>query len=152
VDKKVNQGAIGRRRADYGIDAPGIVRNFALSGVAAMVAGGVLDRLLARSHPTASRILRTLCVGSGLSLAGMAGFMIWGSKIGKVRGRHRLLALIPWRGNELVLDVGCGHGLLLIGAAQRLTTGKAIGIDLWRPEDQLGNTLWVVLGGAYDAR
>jgi ubiquinone/menaquinone biosynthesis C-methylase UbiE len=46
--------------------------------------------------------------------------------------RDRLLATIPWRGDERVLDIGCGRGLWLIGAAQRLTTGHAIGVDMWR--------------------
>src|SRR5262245_60299169 len=41
--------------------------------------------------------------------------------------------------DEQVLDVGCGHGLMLIGAAKRLTTGKAVGVDLWQKEDQAGN-------------
>ena len=37
------------------------------------------------------------------------------------------------------MDVGCGRGLLLIGAAKRLTTGRAIGLDVWRRQDQAGN-------------
>ena len=40
----------------------------------------------------------------------------------------------------MVLDVGCGHGLLLIAAAKQLRSGKAIGIDLWQREDQAGNS------------
>lgn len=32
----------------------------------------------------------------------------------------------------MVLDVGCGTGMLLNGCARKLTTGKAIGIDLWQ--------------------
>ncbi len=28
---------------------------------------------------------------------------------------------------------------MLVGAARRLTTGKAVGVDLWRPEDQADN-------------
>jgi arsenite methyltransferase len=42
-------------------------------------------------------------------------------------------------GNEKVLDLGCGRGLLLIGAAKRLTTGKATGIDIWQSEDLSDN-------------
>ena len=42
-------------------------------------------------------------------------------------------------GDERVLDVGCGRGLMLIGAAKRLTTGRATGIDIWQAEDLSGN-------------
>jgi len=35
--------------------------------------------------------------------------------------------------------VGTGRGLLLIGAAKRLTTGHATGIDIWNAEDLSGN-------------
>jgi ubiquinone/menaquinone biosynthesis C-methylase UbiE len=49
------------------------------------------------------------------------------------------LGLATWRGDEMVLDVGCGRGLLLVGAAQRLTTGKAIGVDVWVPGAVTGN-------------
>jgi ubiquinone/menaquinone biosynthesis C-methylase UbiE len=66
--------------------------------------------------------------------------MIWGSKIGKLRLRDRVLDALPWRGDELVLDVGCGHGLMLIGVAKRLRDGRAIGLDLWQKADQAGNS------------
>ena len=65
--------------------------------------------------------------------------MVWGSKVGKVRGRDRLLDSLPWRGDEAVLDVGCGRGLLLIGTARRLTTGKAVGVDIWQAADLSSN-------------
>src|SRR5262249_52281281 len=66
-------------------------------------------------------------------------WMIYDSKIGKLRERERLLDLIPWTGTEAVLDVGCGRGLMLIGAARRLTSGRATGLDLWQSEDLTGN-------------
>lgn len=46
--------------------------------------------------------------------------------------RRMVIDSIPWQGTESVLDVGCGTGMLLNGCAQRLTTGKAIGVDLWQ--------------------
>src|SRR5262249_8760716 len=69
----------------------------------------------------------------------MAAVMIYYSKVAKVRTREGFLDLVPWRGDETVLDVGCGRGLLLIGAARRLTTGKAVGVDLWQNVDLSGN-------------
>ena len=62
------------------------------------------------------------------------------SKAGKFRHRDRILAKVSWKGNESVLDVGAGRGLLLIGAAKRLTTGEATGIDIWNSEDLSGNS------------
>jgi len=66
---------------------------------------------------------QSLFAALGLSLisveicCGIMGFwMLYDSKIGKIREREVYLDKIPWRGDERVLDVGCGLGLFLIGA------------------------------------
>src|ERR1051326_8497422 len=51
-----------------------------------------------------------------------------------------MLNSLNWRGDERVLDVGTGRGLLLVGAARRLTTGTATGIDIWSTKDLSGNS------------
>ena len=58
--------------------------------------------------------------------------------------RKRIFDSIALRGDEKVLDVGCGGGLLLNGAAMQLTSGKATGIDIWAPHSGGGNLelLW----------
>jgi ubiquinone/menaquinone biosynthesis C-methylase UbiE len=56
-----------------------------------------------------------------------------------LRARDALIDAIPWRGDEQVLDVGCGRGLLLIAAAKHLTLGRAIGIDVWHSRGEAGN-------------
>ena len=58
----------------------------------------------------------------------------------QLKVRDRILDSLPWRGDEQVLDVGCGRGLLLIGAAKRLKTGKATGVDIWQSQDLSGNS------------
>ena len=65
--------------------------------------------------------------------------MVWSSKVGKLRQRDRLIQSLGLKGDETLLDVGCGRGLLLIGAAKHLPNGKAIGVDLWQSMDQSGN-------------
>ena len=65
--------------------------------------------------------------------------MVWSSKVGKLSARDRLIEALSLRGDESVLDVGCGRGLLLIAAAKLLTTGKAVGVDLWSAKDQSDN-------------
>jgi SAM-dependent methyltransferase len=125
------------QRPDYGIDAPPVILTLLLvSGAALLVA--VVVHFLEVPHPVGIPV-REIGLVIGLACAINAGGMVWYSKVGKLRGRERLLDLIPWRGDETVLDVGCGRGLLLIGAARRLTTGKAVGVDLWQKEDLSGN-------------
>ena len=66
--------------------------------------------------------------------------MVWSSRVAKLRLRDQLLDSLALRGDERVLDVGCGRGLLAIGAAKRLKNGKVVGIDVWSPIDLSGNT------------
>lgn len=120
------------KRPDYGIDAPVAVRNLALGGAAALGLA-VVAHALHWAH--VARMAAPVAIGWLF----FAGWFVWDGKVGKVWARERLLDLLPWRGDEAVLDVGCGRGLLLIGAAKRLTTGKAIGVDIWRSEDLSGN-------------
>ncbi len=125
-------------RADYGVDAPTAVRNLLIVcalGIISLItrAAGVWDR----ESPFA--LLGLPLISAGLSCGAMAIWMICSSKYGKVREREALLDLLEWRGDERVLDVGCGRGLFLVGAAKRLTTGRAVGIDIWQAEDLSGN-------------
>src|SRR5512143_2032961 len=132
---------------DYGIDAPNVIRNLVIAGalasaVAAGAAAGAFPRVLVL-RPSARLALEFPLIASMLpAAAGLLGTACWmylGSRFGKLRERERLLAFIPWRGDERVLDVGCGRGLVLVGAARRLTTGAAVGIDIWQAEDLSGN-------------
>jgi ubiquinone/menaquinone biosynthesis C-methylase UbiE len=126
------------KKPDYGLDAPGVVRNLALIALA-----GLLLFLSAVAGLWAGVVFGVPVAGIGLGFfvtcGTTAALMVYTSRVGKARSRERLLDLLPWRGDEQVLDVGCGRGLFLIGAAKRLTTGKAVGVDIWQTEDLSGN-------------
>jgi arsenite methyltransferase len=126
-------------KADYGLDAPGVVVGSAVGGAAALASAGVGWAVLRRRHRVPAAVLGGWLAGWGLVALAQAGLMVRSSRAGKLKQRDRLLDELPWRGDERVLDVGCGRGLLLIGAAKRLTTGRAVGLDLWRTQDQAGN-------------
>jgi ubiquinone/menaquinone biosynthesis C-methylase UbiE len=59
--------------------------------------------------------------------------------VGKLRLRDWMLAFRPWRGDEVVVDIGAGRGLMSIGAAKMVPKGKVIAVDVWRQEDLTGN-------------
>jgi arsenite methyltransferase len=123
-------------KVDYGIDAPTVVRNLAIGGLASLLLA--VFRIDIRLGPVI--ILHT---GWYFAAAGMlvaSASMFYYSKVGKYGHRDRMLAKISWRGDEQVLDVGTGRGLLLIGAAKHLTTGRAVGIDIWQSKDLSSNT------------
>jgi SAM-dependent methyltransferase len=125
-------------RADYGIDAPPVVRNLALGGSAIILVG--IAAFVFISEPRWLRyVLGYWGVFAGGSMVLTSLLMIWSSKVGKLRQRDVLIQQLGLKGNETVLDVGCGRGLLLIEAAKHLPDGKAIGVDLWQSVDQSGN-------------
>ncbi|HEY1250105.1 MAG TPA: class I SAM-dependent methyltransferase [Thermoanaerobaculia bacterium] len=132
-------------RADYGLDAPHVVRNLLLAGALGLVIWGTAyfglwsGVLSARIGGVELRFPAAGALWPGAGCTAMALWMLWSSKVGKVRDREKLLDRIPWTGEERVLDVGCGRGLMLVGAARRLTTGRATGIDIWQAEDLSGN-------------
>jgi SAM-dependent methyltransferase len=127
--------------ADYGLDAPGLVRSFAQMGGAA-AAAAVLFAFLGS---IAAVVLAALVA---IPFVATAAAMVHSSRRGKLTERDRLLDGLALRGDEAVLDVGCGRGLLLIGAARRLEGGRAVGIDIWSSRDQSGNSREATLHNA----
>src|SRR5262245_9978432 len=103
-------------RPDYGVDAPGVVKGFMLFGALAMVVAEVLSWNAFLPGWAISVLNMLFWPGLSFLLTGLV--MYWGSKVGKVRFRNRLIQQLNLQGNERVLDVGCGRGLMLIGAAE----------------------------------
>jgi SAM-dependent methyltransferase len=125
---------------DYGIDAPLIARGW-FGRAAWSLGGGLLFWFMNRQEypgPSA-RVLGALALVA-VVCAGIAWLKIHSSREGKLALREQLLDQLALKGDEKVLDVGCGRGLLAIGAAKRLKTGKVTGIDVWNPLELSGNS------------
>lgn len=130
----------------YGIDAPGVVR-------AHIVIGGILAVVAAVGFavPRPNPIPASLIIGAAAAAAVLLFYgavMLWSSLVGKKRVRDRLVTALALSGHEQVLDAGCGRGLALIACAKKLTTGKAVGIDLWAAKDQSNNNPQATLANA----
>ena len=139
---------MGQTYANYGIDAPDVVKRLVILGLIGMLFGMTLI-FASNSMPRLLKILTGPALSIGFTFLLAALLMIWGSKFWKLRLRDKMINELTLRGDEVVLDVGCGHGLLLIGAAKRLTKGKAVGIDLWQQKDQAGNSAEATMANAH---
>jgi SAM-dependent methyltransferase len=141
--------------ADYGIDAPNVIRNLAIGGGIALLLGiaalvGWLPPVLVARVGSIDLRFPILGPGFGVGIGLLTGaaWMYFGARYGKISSREKLLDRISWRGDERVLDIGCGRGLLLVGAAKRVPRGSAVGIDIWQAEDLSGNRSDVPLENA----
>jgi arsenite methyltransferase len=119
--------------ARFGIDAPYIlgtglaVTIACAAGAAAVFANGHALAGVALSVVVAALLV---CVAFHLHTTLRGKFVIWDG----------VLDELDLSGDERVLDIGCGRGAVLVQVAKRLTTGRAVGIDLWRVADQSGNS------------
>ncbi len=129
-------------REDYGIDAPTVVRNLGLGspGLIGISVGMRAFHILPALAPTA--------LGTGIGMSIGACWMLVSSLWLKQRVRDGLLNMRRWRGDEAVLDVGCGRGLVAMAAARRVPKGSVKGIDLWQEVDLSNNSAAAFLANA----
>jgi SAM-dependent methyltransferase len=127
-------------KVDYGIDAPLIARGW-FGRAAWSFGGGLLFWFMNRQeYPGPSAQVFGALVLVAAVCAAIGWLKIHSSREGKLALREQLLDQLELKGDEKVLDVGCGRGLLAIGAAKRLKTGKVTGIDVWNAQDLSDNS------------
>jgi arsenite methyltransferase len=126
-------------KPDYGIDAPKVMRNLFAIGVLLLAACLMIPQTI---HAGSANLQLRYMFGWTGGFCVVEGFLfLLYVKVGKFRHRDFMLGMYDWRGSEQMLDVGCGRGLLLVGAAKRLQDGgHATGIDIWSNEDMGGNS------------
>lgn len=138
---------LARPRGKYGVDG-----DYRLIPAPALLAGYLAVCLAAVRG--AIRRMRSGRLRSG-SAVGVAAAALIGAGIGirrfTLRGKFEiwadLLTSLRLRGDERVLDVGCGRGAVLTAVAKLLPRGTAVGVDIWRA-DQTGNCLEATLSNA----
>lgn len=127
------------KKGKYGLDAPTAVIGYLAAGILFLVIGIFLFSKF---------YYASWLVNLGIVCLLIGFYMAYSSKFGKYKMREKIIEQLSIQGNEKVLDVGCGRGLMLNGVASALSTGKAYGIDIWNAKDQSGNTYDAVIGNA----
>ena len=125
---------------DYGIDAPKEQQNFLWRGATFFALGLGVFLMNRREYPGPAGAMFGVLGLVGLTFLALGGLWYWTSKNGKLKLRDEIVDGLDLKGDEKVLDVGCGRGLLLIGLAKKLPKGRATGVDIWSTEDLSGNS------------
>jgi arsenite methyltransferase len=128
-------------RADYGYDAPYFPLIFGFLSVAAG-----LGMTISFWHGEFRDAMR-MTFYFVFFLANTSSFL-YTTRRGKFIEWDRILDSLHLRGDEGVLDMGCGRGAVLTAVARRLSTGQVTGIDIWSIKDQSGNARDVTLRNA----
>jgi SAM-dependent methyltransferase len=125
---------------DYGLDSPQEIKSMYSRGAWTFAFGFALWFMNRQEYPgpAVSLLLALTLVAAVFFWAGW--FMTWSSRKGKLVLRDQLVAMLALNGDEKVLDAGCGRGLLSIGVAKRLKTGKVTAVDVWNPQALSGNS------------
>ena len=129
------------RRGDYGFDAP-----YGLAIFAAMAMLGAIVSVLSWREGDHKGALRFAVVA--LFFMGNACSFWYSTRRGKFVEWERILDELRLRGDERVVDLGCGRGAVLTAVARRLSTGRVTGVDIWNRLDQSGNAREVTLRNA----
>jgi SAM-dependent methyltransferase len=117
-------------KPDYGIDSPTTVRSmFSRAGWTLAFAIAIFYVNHAEYPGPANHLLIALgAIAVAFFAAG--AFMVWSSRVAKFQVRDEMLDSLQLRGDEKILDLGSGTGLVSIGAAKRLKSGRITGVDL----------------------
>ena len=129
------------RHGEYGYDAPYALVMFGLLAVSS----GIWAAMAWLDGPIRAAMPATLYFV--FFLANTSSFF-YTTRRGKFLEWNRILDRLRLRGDEKVLDMGCGRGAVLTAVARRLTTGRVTGIDIWSTKDQSGNAKSVTLRNA----
>jgi arsenite methyltransferase len=122
-----------RLRGEYGFDGN-------MTGFLGMIAVAVASQMASVAFALAG------FAGAAAVTASVAAFLlvtigiyVHTTRRGKFLVWAEILDGLRLRGNERVLDAGCGRGAVLTMVAKLLPCGRAVGIDLWTA-DQSGNS------------
>jgi len=116
---------------DYAFQIPRQFRYPLPAFITSFLIGCTLYFIL-QAYPIWAKVSAAICIFAGIVYVGICAVLKRITNLGRrLQARDRFIAAIPWRGDEAVLDVGCGNGIITMAAAQQLKDGLVTGIDVW---------------------
>lgn len=128
---------LARRRGEYGFDEPVWPLLFGLLSVIFLILGFLSFWVFGIP------VLGVICFVCASLFLFTAASYVYTTRRGKFQVWADILLQLGLRGDEHIIDLGCGRGAVLLMVASLLPRGKATGIDVWKANEQSGNALSV---------
>jgi arsenite methyltransferase len=124
------------RRGEYGLDGHYPRLGLFVQAALEVAVSATTVQALRRRRP----VLAAASGAAALGLAALTAGGLYSTRRGKFEVWSEILDELDPRGDERVLDIGCGRGAVLLLAAERVPNGRAVGADIWLSRDQSGNS------------
>jgi SAM-dependent methyltransferase len=122
-------------KPDYGLDSPRAVRAMFSRGVWTLAFALLVFYINHTQYPAVSaRVLTVLGLIAAAFIA--VGYVkLWSSRVAKFRVRDSILSSLELNGSEKVLDLDGSAGLMSVGAAKQLKSGRVTTVDVFGEAD-----------------
>jgi SAM-dependent methyltransferase len=117
-------------KPDYGLESRVTVRHMFGRGAWTLAFAVTLYLINRTDYPAPAAHLLIALGLIGLGFIAVGSVMVQSSRVARFEARDRILDALALKGEERVLDVGSATGLMLIGVAKRLKSGRVTGLDL----------------------
>jgi SAM-dependent methyltransferase len=115
---------------DYGLESRTTVRHMFSRGAWTIAFALAMFLINRTDYPgPATNILIVLGL-IGLGFVAVGVIMVQSSRVARFEARDRILDALALTGEERVLDVGTGTGVMLIAVGKKLKSGRVTGLDL----------------------
>ncbi len=105
------------KRAHFGLGAPPVVRNLFLFDLATAILAWLFLEI---ERPLFFLLIFPCLLPTNLTFFATALWMVYSSYLLKPRHLHRLISELDLKGDEEILDMGCGRGMFLCEAAKKV--------------------------------
>lgn len=128
-----------RSSIKIGLDSPIVIINFLIIS-AILGSFSFLSFYFLKDHGPWVRWIGVAFNGIGSLYCLTYGLLMLRNTSPKIAYIRKIAGEIEVTGRERILDMGCGSGLFLIEMAKKVPYGECVGVDLWRKQDESGNT------------
>jgi SAM-dependent methyltransferase len=127
--------------ADYGIEHPEQLKSYFRRAIFFAILGLGIIYANRETNPQGGYAVGAVVLVVAVFFVTLGLFVRQTVPAARRRAVEQMINAIPFKGDEKILDVGCGRGLATVLAAQKAQNAKLTAIDIWDKRALSGNSM-----------